>query len=114
MLVDADQAVDQLLQSIRDGDERKAEKAVKILARDRSNVDFSLINQNSSKKKKTTASSSVLEFVFCIFAYKILSIIFYRLNVQIECHLDRDPITETIYIPSGTTLRTLKSKVRRI
>ena len=35
-----------------------------------------------------------------------------RINLRIECHLNRTPIISTIYVHSGTKLQDLKEQVR--
>ena len=110
-----------LLKSISNGSAKDAEQAVKYLASNRAKVHFRLStaedDDNGKTSKKTTGSGAsasvhVLEFVLIISMDESF-IDEFRLKVQIECHLNREPLLETIYVRSGTKLDELKEQVRR-
>ncbi|CAF4669514.1 unnamed protein product, partial [Rotaria sp. Silwood2] len=35
------------------------------------------------------------------------------LTLRVECHLNREPLIKTIYVPVGTNLRTLKEEIEK-
>jgi hypothetical protein len=104
------------VQSIKDGASKKAEHAVEYLAKNRLKVQFNLLNrhddkdQSQGKKSAAEAPADVLEFV-SIISISIFFIEIFRLKLQVECHLNKEPLLETIYVRSGTTLYGLKEQV---
>ncbi len=107
------------MQSIRDGSSKRAGQAAEHLAEKRLKVQFKLLNRDDHDVKderergKSTAEASaeVLEFV-SIISILIHFIEIFRLQLQVESHLNKDPLLETIYVRSGTKLCELKEQVR--
>ncbi|CAF0926063.1 unnamed protein product [Rotaria sordida] len=96
-------AVHDLVRFIGQGSSTDAEHAAQYLAKSQANFQFNLTNPNDDTENKTTtnkteatASRNVLQ-----------------LTLRIECHLNRDPLIKTIYVPIGTNLRTLKEEIER-
>lgn len=120
LIVDGgDDYVNDLIKAIRNGSTAAAERAVKQLAKNRTKIQFLLSNpheaddQKSNKKTKTSASngsSDILKFVYILFTYPSF-ISRCRFQLQVESHLDRDPLNETIYVRNGTSLYDLKDQV---
>jgi hypothetical protein len=97
-----EKAINDLVQSIRDGSSKRAGQAAEHLAEKRLKVQFKLLNRDDHDVKderergKSTAEASaeVLE-----------------LQLQVESHLNKDPLLETIYVRSGTKLCELKEQI---
>ncbi|CAF0893185.1 unnamed protein product [Rotaria sp. Silwood1] len=83
-----------LIRFINEGSGTDAERAAEYLAKSRAKIQFNLNNTTVTKKVEAEASNNVLQ-----------------LTLRIECHLNRSPLIKTIYVPTGTTLRTLKEEI---
>ncbi|CAF1276968.1 unnamed protein product [Adineta steineri] len=95
-----EKAVNDLINYVESGAENDTEDPARYLAKNRTNIQFNLKDPNDNKKKaavkkfETQESSNIL-----------------KLKLQIECHLDRNPLILQLDVRSGTNLRTLKDQI---
>ncbi|UJR21483.1 hypothetical protein I4U23_024567 [Adineta vaga] len=94
-------ATNDLIKYIQEGSSKNAEHAAQFLAQSRAQLQFNIINRDNNqnemimKKPETKTPSSTI----------------FQLQLQIECYLNRKPLNSTIYVHTGTNLRTLKEQI---